>query len=175
MEFPFLTEKDYEEALVCKFEELEVSKYGGAFITDFGELVFIKEVIFAPPKTTILWNDGTKSYSRCCDGDTYSDMSGLLVAIDNRIHGRDNMNRLFDDWLPSDTSGKCRKITISDVRKKYNEREELELEKEKQEHIKRLEQEANKYNMVLVSKDDFKKALDTTVSNMCKLVDNNCN
>lgn len=55
----------------------------------------IKRAIFNEPYTIVLWNDGTKTILKCCEGDTYDKEKGLAMAIIKRMFGPDCSNRYF--------------------------------------------------------------------------------
>ena len=60
----------------------------------------IKDVIFNPPATIVLWKDGTKTVVRCGENDTYSKEHGLAMAICKKALGnKGNYNNQFKKWL----------------------------------------------------------------------------
>lgn len=60
----------------------------------------IKDVIFNPPATIILWEDGTKTVVKCQNGDTYSKETGLALAICKKVYGNTGaFNDVFNRWL----------------------------------------------------------------------------
>lgn len=50
----------------------------------------IKRAIFSNPATIILWNDGTKTVTKCCDGDTYDPEIGMAMCIMKHLFGDTN-------------------------------------------------------------------------------------
>ena len=44
-------------------------------------MLTIKKVIYNPPATIILWNDGTKTTSKCEYGDVYSKEMGFMLCV----------------------------------------------------------------------------------------------
>lgn len=60
----------------------------------------IKNVIFNPPATIVLWGDGTKTVVKCGEGDTYSKELGLAMCIAKKALGnKGNYNKVFKKWL----------------------------------------------------------------------------
>lgn len=61
----------------------------------------IKKVHFNKPMTVVIWEDGTKTFVSCQDGDTYSKETGLAVAIAKKALGnKGNFNEVFKKWIP---------------------------------------------------------------------------
>lgn len=58
----------------------------------------IKNVIFNPPATIILWGDGTKTVVKCSDGETYDYEVGLAMCLCKRMLGK-KYRRWFKDAL----------------------------------------------------------------------------
>lgn len=52
-----------------------------------GSVPKIKKVIFNPPATAVLWEDGTKTVVKCQEGDTYDKEKGLALAISKKALG----------------------------------------------------------------------------------------
>lgn len=50
----------------------------------------IKRVILSNPATIILWNDGTKTVTKCCDGDVYDPETGMVMCIMKHLFGDTN-------------------------------------------------------------------------------------
>ena len=60
----------------------------------------IKDVIFNPPATVVLWEDGTKTVVKCQPNDTYSKETGLAMAICKKAYGgKGAYNDVFGKWL----------------------------------------------------------------------------
>ena len=60
----------------------------------------IEQVIFNNPATIIKWADGTKTVVKCGIGDTYSDETGLAMAISKKSLGnKGNFNEVFKTYL----------------------------------------------------------------------------
>lgn len=65
----------------------------------------IKDVIFNPPATIILWNDGTKSVVKCQNGEPYDAEKGFALAYLKKLLGNDNtFNKEINKWVKYDTS-----------------------------------------------------------------------
>ncbi len=47
----------------------------------------VKNVIFNPPVTVVLWTDGTKTISRCSEDDSYEERTGFLVCVAKKFFG----------------------------------------------------------------------------------------
>lgn len=60
----------------------------------------IKDVIFNPPATIVMWDDGTKTVVKCQDGDEYDPEKGLAMAISKKALGNDRKYyHTFLHWL----------------------------------------------------------------------------
>ncbi len=60
----------------------------------------IEKVIYNPPATIVLWNDGEKTVVKCRVGDIYDRETGLFLCIAKRLFG--NTGRYNDEvekWL----------------------------------------------------------------------------
>lgn len=63
----------------------------------------IKQVIFNPPATIILWNDNTKSVVKCQDGEPYDAEKGFALAYLKKLLGNDNtFNKEIHKWVKYD-------------------------------------------------------------------------
>lgn len=63
-------------------------------INEINHSVTIKRVIFNPPATIVLWNDGTKTVVKCSENDAFDKEKGLAMAIVKRTNG--NTGSYFD-------------------------------------------------------------------------------
>ena len=63
------------------------------------ETVYIKEVIYNKPATIVRWSDGTKTVSKCSNGDKYSEETGLLYCTMKKLSSN-SIDKLFNEWLP---------------------------------------------------------------------------
>lgn len=60
----------------------------------------IERVIFNNPATIVYWDDGTKTVVKCQDGDTYSQETGLAMAIAKKVFGNNSSyNEVFKQWV----------------------------------------------------------------------------
>ena len=53
----------------------------------------VKRIVIDPPKTVVLWNDGTKTIVSCKDGEEFSPEHGVAMAIARRYFGTRNKFR----------------------------------------------------------------------------------
>lgn len=54
----------------------------------------IKKVIFNNPATIVYWHDGGKTVVKCSDNDTFSEETGLVMAINKKLFGDDYYNKV---------------------------------------------------------------------------------
>jgi hypothetical protein len=60
----------------------------------------IKRVIFNPPATIILWNDGTKTVVKCQNGEHFDAEKGFALAYLKKLLGNDNtFNKEIHKWV----------------------------------------------------------------------------
>lgn len=60
----------------------------------------IKDVIFNPPATIVLWADGTKTVVKCQEDETYSKEVGLAMCICKKVYGnKGNYNNIFKKFI----------------------------------------------------------------------------
>lgn len=76
---------------------------------------YIKEVIYSDPATIVFWSDGTKTVCKCKSPDTYSEEIGLALCILKKLYGATNLKKLFEDWIPVQTSLFEQRVTLKDV------------------------------------------------------------
>lgn len=76
----------------------------------------VVKVIYNNPATIVIWDDGTKTISKCSAEDTYNPTTGLTVAVLKKLVGGESLRRLYDDWLPEDSQTV---ICMKDVRYKH--------------------------------------------------------
>lgn len=67
----------------------------------YGSDLGIKDVIFNPPATIILWYDGTKTVVKTCKDDIYSPEVGLAMAISKKFLG-DKFHYTFRKYVKND-------------------------------------------------------------------------
>lgn len=62
---------------------------------------FVKQVIFNPPATIVLWADGTKTVVKCPQNDIFDPEKGLAMAIAKKsLGGSDSYYDVFKKWVP---------------------------------------------------------------------------
>ena len=61
----------------------------------------IKDVIFSPPATIVLWADGTKTVVKCQENEgEYSKEVGLAMCICKKVYGnKGNYNNIFKKFI----------------------------------------------------------------------------
>jgi len=57
----------------CMYADNEKYRLGGG-------LLVARKVIFNPPATIVIWEDGTKTVVKCMEGDTYDAEKGLALC-----------------------------------------------------------------------------------------------
>lgn len=63
----------------------------------------IEKVIFNPPATIIMWNDGTKSVVKCQNGEVFDAEKGFALAYLKKLLGNDNtFNKEINKWVKYD-------------------------------------------------------------------------
>lgn len=68
----------------------------------------ITKVIFNPPATIVLWNDGTKTVVKCHVKDRYSKEIGLAMCISKKLlDNRDDFYEEFKKWIPDEPIDAC--------------------------------------------------------------------
>lgn len=62
---------------------------------------FVKQVIFNPPATIVLWADGTKTVVKCSQNDIFDPEKGLAMAIAKKsLGGSGSYYDVFKKWVP---------------------------------------------------------------------------
>lgn len=100
-------------------EDLPEPLFGGAFYDIDGNFIYIKQVIYNAPKTTVIWNDGTKTSSTCTEGDSFNPELGLSLAVLKKIAGSDFAVKTLHDWAPVDNKTIRMIKTLKDVRRDH--------------------------------------------------------
>lgn len=60
----------------------------------------VERVIFNPPATIVLWEDGTKTVVKCSEDDDYSREMGLALCYMKKALGnKGNYNNVFRRWI----------------------------------------------------------------------------
>lgn len=74
----------------------DLVQYGVKFQT----VPTIKDVIFNPPATIIIWEDKTKTVVKCGENDIYDPEKGMAMAISRKALGdRGSYYNVFEKWL----------------------------------------------------------------------------
>lgn len=64
------------------------------------KMFVIKDVIFSPPATIVLWTDGSKTVVKCQENDEYSKEIGLAMCICKKVYGnKGNYNNIFKKFI----------------------------------------------------------------------------
>lgn len=109
----------------CVDENSDVS---GCFVSlnpfqqnvDVKEL-YIKKVIYNNPVTIVFWNDGTKTMSKCLEGETYDKYVGLTNCLLKKLIGVKAIKNIVNDWIPEQLSlNNFEEVTLKLVR--YNKK-----------------------------------------------------
>lgn len=62
-------------------------------------MLTIDKVIYNPPATIVLWNDGTKTMAKCDDEDTYNKATGFMLCVLKKKYGNKDVKRMFDKYV----------------------------------------------------------------------------
>lgn len=62
-------------------------------------MLTINKVIYNPPATIILWNDGTKTMSKCDKEDTYDKATGFMLCVLKKKYGNKTVKKMFDRYV----------------------------------------------------------------------------
>lgn len=115
---------DFEKLFPETFKKFQCKKplYSG----EIKQGVYLTKVIYNNPVTVCIWSDGTKTSSRCQEGDVYNPEAGLAIAALKKIHGVENTVRLLDEWRPASEKEGVSITSLKDVRKRYRQGESNE-------------------------------------------------
>lgn len=95
------------------------NSFGSYYEDDNGTVTYIKEVIYNDPAVVVIWNDGTKTVSKCDYGDNFNPEFGLILCVLKRVIGNEQVAKLLMNWVPDNVNG-LTKITLKDVFKKQS-------------------------------------------------------
>lgn len=59
----------------------------------------IKKVIYSDPVTVVIWDDGTKTISRCDDTDVYDELTGFMLCVFKKVLSAKDMRKAFDKYV----------------------------------------------------------------------------
>lgn len=62
-------------------------------------MLTIKKIIYNPPATVILWNDGTKTTSKCEYGDVYSKEMGFMLCVLKKKYGNQTLHNMLNTYV----------------------------------------------------------------------------
>lgn len=130
-----------------------LNKIFGAKNTERKNDMRIKKVHFNEPATVVLWEDGTKTIVKSCEGDIYDPEKGLAMAIAKKALGNQgNYYEVFKKWLPEE---------------EYDEYED-QIEQMK-EYIDELDKERHKkYPTVMLTPEELAEKLGCTKATIQK-------
>jgi hypothetical protein len=66
------------------------------------EKTAIKRVIYSNPVTTIIWDDGSKTQSRCDERDNFDELTGFMMCVFKKIMKHKDMRQMFDTFVYGD-------------------------------------------------------------------------
>lgn len=83
----------------------------GLQIIDDVEMLFqkprVKKIIFNPPATVVIWEDGTKTIVKCTENDEYDAEKGLALCYMKRVCGSE-----YGRILRNETAKYKRKLVV---------------------------------------------------------------
>ena len=68
----------------------------------------IKRVIYSDPVTVIVWEDGTKTRSRCDESDVYDELTGFMLCVFKKALSPKAMRKMFNDYVYDIDSNKIK-------------------------------------------------------------------
>lgn len=85
-----------EVSRICKWDKLCKTPQLGKILPDY------KQIVFNPPATIVLWNDGTKTVVKCDEEDVYDPKYGMMLCFMKRALGNTSrgLNDVLHDILP---------------------------------------------------------------------------
>lgn len=63
----------------------------------------IEKVIYSNPVTVVIWDDGTKTKSRCDSQDTYDELTGFMLCVFKKIMPAKEMRKMFETYVYGDS------------------------------------------------------------------------
>ena len=63
------------------------------------EDVKIKKVIYSNPCTHIIWEDGTKTTSKCDEADYYDELTGFMMCVFKKMFPAKQMRKMFNNYV----------------------------------------------------------------------------
>lgn len=59
----------------------------------------IKKVVYNPPATVVLWNDGTKTVSKCDKEDKFDKLTGFILCVVKHYVGGKKLRERTEKWV----------------------------------------------------------------------------
>lgn len=59
----------------------------------------IKDVIYNPPATIVLWEDGTKTVSKCDKEDKFDKLTGFSLCVAKHYASNNQMREWMEKWV----------------------------------------------------------------------------
>lgn len=87
----------------------------------------IIRVLFNKPATIIFWSDGTKTVSKCSEGDTYNKEVGFLIARAKKFEKTENIVDDIDKWVYGKEKAEMAKQTKQTKKETISEKEAAKL------------------------------------------------
>ena len=89
--FPVSPIEKYEARMAklakAQLEEVLLAPSPFGVVKNSKHLPTPKRIIFNPPRTIVLWQDGTKTIVKCGEGDIYSQEMGYCMAFVRKVYG----------------------------------------------------------------------------------------
>lgn len=89
--------------------------YDGTNLIETG----IKKVIYNPPATIVLWNDGTKTVSKCDKEDKFDKLTGFILCVVKHYIGSKKLRAWTEKWV-YDASDKSSNTNIKPNKNKVD-------------------------------------------------------
>ena len=74
----------------------------------------IKKVIYSNPVTVVIWDDGTKTKSRCDSQDIYDELTGFMLCVFKKGMPAKEMRKMFETYVYGDSDKIKRDKTKND-------------------------------------------------------------
>lgn len=75
-------------------------------------MLTITKVIYNPPATIIIWNDGTKTMAKCDNEDTYSKEVGFMLCVMKKKYGNKTVKRMFERYVYNTPTANYKGATV---------------------------------------------------------------
>ena len=75
-------------------------------------MLTIDKVIYNPPATIILWNDGTKTMSKCDEEDTYNKATGFMLCVLKKKYGNKTVRQMFNRYVYNIPKAKTNGVVV---------------------------------------------------------------